>query len=206
MVCGTIRSSRSTPHSASNNPNTPPIAPSTALSVRNCRASLQRPAPSAMRMAVSRVRPAARASIRFARFAHAISSTSATAASSSNRSAAHVFRQHIREQQPRWWPKPSAQSHLSPIRCSIAFSSALACCHRYPRLQMTEHTETMLSTGCDAEGPSPPTAPDISPGSGNQKFARQNADHRVGKVIHQHFLPHHVRIFSVIALPHAVAR
>ena len=49
------------------------------LSVSNCRTMRPRPAPSAARTAISRCRAVARASSRFATFAHAISSTSVTA-------------------------------------------------------------------------------------------------------------------------------
>ena len=46
--------------------------------VKNCRAKRQRPAPNAIRTAISRCRAAPRASSRFATFAHAINSTRPT--------------------------------------------------------------------------------------------------------------------------------
>ena len=60
------------------------------LSVSNCRARRCQPAPSAVRMATSFSRPAARASRRLATLAQAINRTSATEPSSTSKSAAHV--------------------------------------------------------------------------------------------------------------------
>ena len=57
----------------------PPAAPSTTLSVSIWRTSRRRGAPSAERTAISDSRDAARASSRFARFVHVISSTNDTA-------------------------------------------------------------------------------------------------------------------------------
>ena len=53
-----------------------PAAASTRLSVSNCRTSRQRDAPTAARMLISTDRPAPRASMRFATFAHAMRRTS----------------------------------------------------------------------------------------------------------------------------------
>ena len=66
---------------------TPPVpasSASTTLSVNICRTRRIRPAPTAARTTSSRPRADARASSRFATFAHAISNTNATAASSTN--------------------------------------------------------------------------------------------------------------------------
>ena len=76
------REQRDTPAHASPMPITPPAAPISRLSVRSCRTSRPRPAPIAARSAISRSRTDARASSRFATFVHAISSTQATAPSS----------------------------------------------------------------------------------------------------------------------------
>ena len=70
------------PQYPSRSPATPPHAASTALSLRNCVARRDRPAPSAWRIATSRSRAAARANSRFAIFTQAINSTSSTAPSS----------------------------------------------------------------------------------------------------------------------------
>ncbi len=58
-----------------NNATAPPASASTRLSTSSCRTSRHRLAPSDIRMAISRRRPTARTSIRFATFAHANSST-----------------------------------------------------------------------------------------------------------------------------------
>ena len=65
-------------------PTMPPAPASTRLSVNNCRANCPRPAPNAIRMAISFLRPAARASNKFATFAVAISNTSPTTASNTS--------------------------------------------------------------------------------------------------------------------------
>ncbi len=67
------------PHTVSTSPATPAMAARTRLSIRSWRLIRSRPAPSAERTAISRPRSAARASSRFATFAHAISRTNSTA-------------------------------------------------------------------------------------------------------------------------------
>src|SRR5581483_9146601 len=79
---GPSASSASTPHAASNTPQTPPATASSRLSVSNCRMTRQRPAPSATRTAISRRRTAPRASSRPATLTHATASTQPTAPSS----------------------------------------------------------------------------------------------------------------------------
>src|SRR5215472_9820900 len=71
------------PTLANMTPSSPPARPRSALSVRLCRTKRPRLAPSATRMANSRSRETARASIKLATFAHAISSTRPTAPSKS---------------------------------------------------------------------------------------------------------------------------
>ena len=56
-------------------PSAPPIAASTRLSVSSWRTIRSRPAPTAVRSAISRLRPSARTSCRLATLAHAISRT-----------------------------------------------------------------------------------------------------------------------------------
>ena len=63
-------------------PTAPPVAASTSDSTSSCWNTRARPAPSAVRIASSLRRPSARANSRLPTLAHAISSTSATAASS----------------------------------------------------------------------------------------------------------------------------
>jgi hypothetical protein len=62
-------------HTAISTPSAPPMSASTTLSASICRTRRQRPAPSAMRTAISRWRAVARASSRLATFAQAMSST-----------------------------------------------------------------------------------------------------------------------------------
>ena len=76
---GTIASTGCTPQVASAIPSAPPTMESRQLSVSNCRSTRAQLAPSAARIANSRLRAAARASNRFATFAHAINKTSPTA-------------------------------------------------------------------------------------------------------------------------------
>ena len=74
----------STPKYAAANPTSPPPMPSTSPSVSSCCTTRKRLAPSAFLTAISFARPCVRTSIRLARFAHAISSTRATAPSSTS--------------------------------------------------------------------------------------------------------------------------
>ena len=69
-----------TPSQPRETPATPPDNPSTTLSASICRISAARPLPSASRVAISRVRPAARASSSPAMFTQPISNTNPTAA------------------------------------------------------------------------------------------------------------------------------
>ena len=82
---GCLRGSRSaearSPNDQASRPTPPPAAPSSRLSVISCRISRPRAAPSAARIASSRMRPDARASRRLATFAQAMSRTTPTAPS-----------------------------------------------------------------------------------------------------------------------------
>jgi len=73
-----------TPHRAMITPPVPASSASTMLSVSIWRINRRRPAPTAARTTSSRPRADARASSRLATFAHAINSTNATAARSTN--------------------------------------------------------------------------------------------------------------------------
>ena len=85
LVCGAIThsatlggmraSSSLLPQSVARRPNASPAAASNPLSRRSCAMMSFRVAPRAVRKASSRLRPKPRASRRFARFAHAMSST-----------------------------------------------------------------------------------------------------------------------------------
>ena len=80
-----------TPNAASSAPSAPPAAAIRRLSTISCWKMRRRSAPSAARIATSRWRPSALASIRFARFAQPMSNTNATAAISV-RSAGRMLR------------------------------------------------------------------------------------------------------------------
>ena len=81
MPGGAAWTSPRMPRLPSQTPSAPPIAPSNKLSVSIRRKSCHRDAPSAARIAASRIRPGTRASERFARFRHTINRTAPTAAS-----------------------------------------------------------------------------------------------------------------------------
>ena len=118
----TSRARNAAAHRLSTSPAAAPRAVSTRLSARHCRTSRPVVAPSEMRIATSRVRPAARASSRFATFAHVTSSTTATIAASANSASAN------RARSPE---KPRANGSATS-RCAIigvldaAFSIRLA--------------------------------------------------------------------------------
>ncbi len=78
MPPGIVATSAWIAQRATMTPSTPPIIESARLSVRSWRISRRRPAPSAARSDISRLRETARASWRLATFAHAMSSTTPT--------------------------------------------------------------------------------------------------------------------------------
>ena len=81
---GSMLFSAETPHTPSSAPSPPPTTASSRLSVSNCRTMRIRSAPSARRTAISRTRPDARDSSRFAILTQAMSSTKPTAPCSMN--------------------------------------------------------------------------------------------------------------------------
>ena len=81
---GIAERSSPTPNHATKTPNAAPTSDNTRLSARSVRERSQREAPSAPRIASSRVRVVARISIRLARFTQAMSMTKVTAPSSSH--------------------------------------------------------------------------------------------------------------------------
>ena len=72
-----------------------PASESSTLSVSSCRMMRPRPAPMAARIAISRRRPTARASSRFATFAQAISSTKLTAPTSTSSDERTLLHQRL---------------------------------------------------------------------------------------------------------------
>ena len=85
VPAGASASSPRIPASATGTPTAAPSRNSTVLSVSSWRTSRPRPAPSAVRIATSFRRAAPRMRSRFATFAHAMSSTNATAPASISR-------------------------------------------------------------------------------------------------------------------------
>ena len=81
MVSGSAAVSTRIAQMPISRPPRPPASPIRTLSTSNWRAMRQAPAPNAPRMAISRPRPAARISMRFATLAQAISNTNPTAPS-----------------------------------------------------------------------------------------------------------------------------
>ena len=103
------------------------------LSVRNCRTSLARLAPSAARTATSRRLPAARDSSKFATFAHAMSSTKLTALS--NTSNAGRMSPLIISRRPIRFVRSSSLfvfGYAKANRAAIVFISVCACCRVTP--------------------------------------------------------------------------
>ena len=84
-VVGNIARAALVPQLATTNPSPPPVIASSRLSIRDCRSSRHRPAPSAARIVNSRIRPVERTSNRLLTFTQAISKTKPTAPSSSHR-------------------------------------------------------------------------------------------------------------------------
>ena len=82
MLTASSPASARVPAMASTNPTIAPLHESTIPSVSICATSRHRPAPSAVRIAISFWRAAVRASSRFDRFAHTISITMPTAPAS----------------------------------------------------------------------------------------------------------------------------
>ena len=114
-------------HQARKTPATLPAVPSISDSVRNCRATRRRPAPSARRVATSRVRLVARASRRLVTFAHTIISTKPTPTASTIRNCASPPKSNsigLRTSTPH--PAFAAASTCSR-RAATALNSLRAC-------------------------------------------------------------------------------
>ena len=78
MLSGMEPTSAPSVHDPTSNPAAPPASEISKLSVRSCRINLHRPAPIAIRTAISLCLASPRATRRLARFAQAISSTNPT--------------------------------------------------------------------------------------------------------------------------------
>ena len=142
------------PSTRCSSPPTPPAQASTRLSVSSCRTMRPRPAPSVARIASSRDRDAARASIRFATLTHAISSTNPTTASIGTSSRAlplHAELAHRLEAHGliRVAPsdtRPPARGRSCPSRCAPARTST-------PGFSRADRDERIRACGLIAFGP-----------------------------------------------------
>ena len=136
MPPGSTLSAPCSPQEARSKPKPPPARASRRLSVKSCRITRPRVAPSAERMANSCVRAVERASRRFATFTQAMRRTKPTAASSTSRngwmspttsclSGISVM------------PVPLSASGYSSARCRPSASmSAFACSNVTPGLSL----------------------------------------------------------------------
>ena len=128
---GSAASSSDVMPRASATPAAPPITNSSAVSVRSCRTSRARPAPSVTRTAISRRRAVARASSTPATFAHAMTSTIDTSTINSPMNAAATPRRSAGSGDENATLHSRSAKNLSG--CSrarprpIASSSAAAC-------------------------------------------------------------------------------
>ena len=113
-----------TPNAA---PATPPASESSTLSVSSCRMMRPRPAPMAARIAISRRRPTARASSRFATLAQAISSTKLTAPTRTRREERTLLTRASRIGSTlKAWFFPNAFGYFRRKSSAESFSLALA--------------------------------------------------------------------------------
>ncbi len=120
-------------HQASAIPSPPPKTESNRPSARNCWTNRRRPAPSAMRMLISRRRTVARASSKLATLVQAISSTKPTATIIIT-SVERTFATHRSSIWVRRMPRPFL--YCASSRCAIAFMLSRACASVTPDLSL----------------------------------------------------------------------
>lgn len=96
------------PGFAASTPSTPPAPASSSVSVNSWRSSLRRPAPSAIRTVISRVRDTARTSMRLATLAHTIRAIRPTA--------------HIKTISGAWYSRLKRENPSAPELTSIGSS------------------------------------------------------------------------------------
>ena len=119
LSSGSTLSSSSPSHTDSTSPSRPPPAATTALSTSVCRIRRARPAPSARRTLISRCRPVARASIRLATLAQAMSNTSPTMPMSISAGALRVPRSGDNPREASW--------SVSVLAANRSLKAALPC-------------------------------------------------------------------------------
>ena len=124
----------STAHAASAPPTAAPRAEISRLSVMSCRMMRPRPAPSAVRTAISVSRDDARTSSRFATFAHAMSSTNPTAP-------------NIVYKQPRDVADDAIPEGPAPFRRTSRSIRGYSFCSRSPTLDMSRFAASTVTPG-----------------------------------------------------------
>ena len=189
---------------ASARPSTPPVPVTTRLSVSSCRSTRSRPAPSAMRTAISRRRTIARASRRLVRFAHAINSTH-TAAPNSATSSVRLC-----------CDTPSRRRiTLTPV-CSFSSDTAVAAgrpawTSRSAPRRRRHHVATGQfpadSCGCDRRSRRNEAhrRPELGATAGEVEVARHDANDGVDLPVEAHGAPHDRRITTELLLPERIA-
>ena len=121
-------------------PSAPPISASNTLSVIICRTMRNRPAPKAVRSAISFCRPAARTNSRLATFAQAISNTNPTAPKRM-KSVGRVFPISCSRSETRRRLHPRFESgYCSSSLAAITSSVGLRLRQRHSRLQLADRS------------------------------------------------------------------
>ena len=116
-----------TAHTAATMPIAPPIAESATLSTSSCRSTRLCVAPIATRTAISFCRDADRESSRFAMFAQAMSSTKATAPSSTSSPVFSCALTKVSKKVSRCTPQSRISGYAAATACAIVSNSACAC-------------------------------------------------------------------------------
>src|SRR5713226_1978155 len=199
--CGLAATSRRTSPHARVSPSVPPTSESSMLSVRSWRTMRRRPAPSAVRMAISRRRATARASRRLATLAQAISRTRPTTASSTT----------------RVWRTGPAESSRSGIKCTLwPVVTGYCWCRRAAGLEAADDVEIVgFAVGADISLPLGKGAedfgndvdgidPELNVRSAVPEVGREDADDLHGLVVESERAANDGAVAGKVALPEAV--
>src|SRR5205085_2667059 len=150
-LCDHERAAHTLARAARSRPSPPPASASSRLSVNSCRMMRTRPAPSAVRIAISFERDAARASRRFATFAHAIKSTKPTAPSRTRSDVRKSPTKSSCRETRRARRRASECGYWAARRPAVAVTSAAACSKETPGLSFaTTGNEILLRLFRDA--------------------------------------------------------
>ena len=208
----------------------PPSSASSTLSVSSCRTIRDRSAPNAARSAISRRRPAARASMRFARFAHATTRTRPTAATMQHaggsdrgvdvRVDAHVARGHDADAfLPHGLRELLAEPTHEPLELGAHLRIGDARLHAAlePHPVLPTPLEAVVAGG-SARHPLVPERLDLldhrerdphlgGDGGGHaEEVGRRDPEDRVDDPVHPERLAHDVRRAGELRLPEPVAQ